>query len=167
MTMENTYRAEHCCCDVSTSGAVSTCRKCGKEGKPDKEITLKNLVKKPRLESIDNFDGFYFCETPGCEVIYFSNGQSIYLHKADVTVRVGIKETDDPIPVCYCFGWTRKKIFDQFKQQGFSTAVQEIGDRVKARECACEVNNPTGKCCLGGVNRVVNSVSHKRQEVVT
>lgn len=164
--MGNTNRAEHYCCDVSTSGTFSTCKECGKEGKPVKEITLKSLVKKPRLQSIKVLDGFYFCETPDCEVVYFNNEQGSYLNKADVKVRVGIKETDDPIPVCYCFGWTRKKILNQFKQQGFSTAVQEISDKIKAGGCACEVNNPTGKCCLGEVSKLVKSASSERQEVV-
>lgn len=27
--------------------------------------------------------------------------------KEMLTVRVGIKETEDPIPLCYCFGYDR------------------------------------------------------------
>jgi mercuric ion transport protein len=66
-----------------------------------------------------------------------------------------IKETEDPIPVCYCFGWTQEKIFSQIKQLGRSSAVEEISAKVKAGECACEINNPSGSCCLGEVNKVV------------
>lgn len=106
MIDERASESEHCCCEVSTSGGGSVCRECGNEGKAVKPVTLKSLVKKPRLESVKALDGFYFCETPDCEVVYFNNEQDIYLDKADVAVRVGIKETEDPIPVCYCFGWT-------------------------------------------------------------
>ena len=158
MVMGKMNESENCCRDVSTSKGGSVCRECGNEGKAVKAITLKSLAKKPRLESIKILDGFYFCETPGCEVVYFSNEQDAYLHKEDVTVRVGIKETDDPVPVCYCFGWTRKKIIDQLKRQGFSTAVQEISSKVKARECACDVNNPSGRCCLGDVSKLVKQI---------
>ena len=158
MLMEKINESEHRFCNGSISAGSSICRKCSNEGKPVKEITIKSFVKKPRLESIKILDGFYFCETPGCEVVYFSNEQDIYLDKADVSVRVGIKETDDPIPICYCFGWTRKKILDQLKRQGFSTAVQEISAKVKAGECACEVNNPAGRCCLGEVSKLVKQL---------
>lgn len=164
--MENTNESEDCCCDVSTNGGSSICRECSKEGKPVAEITLKSLVKKPRLESIKGLDGFYFCETPSCEVIYFNNEQDIYLHKQDVKVRVGLKEVESPISVCYCFGWTREKILDQIKQRGFSTAIKEISDKIKAGGCACDVNNPSGRCCLGEVSRLVKSVSSERQEVL-
>lgn len=158
MVEEKMNESEDCCCEVPTSGGGSVCKECGNEGKPVKTVTLKSLVKEPRLQSIKNLDGFYFCETLGCEVVYFNNEQDIYLDKADVAVRVGIKETEDPIPVCYCFGWTRKKILDQIKQKGFSTAVQEISTKVKAGKCACEVNNPAGKCCLGEVSKLVKQL---------
>lgn len=77
------------------------------------------------------------------------------MHKKDIKVRVGIKETENPIPVCYCFGWTSERIFNQIKQLGYSTAVQEISDKVKAGECVCEIKNPSGRCCLGEVNKTV------------
>lgn len=165
MSIAKKKESEHCCCAESISRVISVCRECGNEGKPIKVITLKSLVKKPGLESVKNPDDFYFCETPDCEVVYFDNEQGIYLDKADVNVRVGVKETDDPVPVCYCFGWTRKKILDQIEQKGFSIAVQEISTRVKAGECTCEINNPAGRCCLGEVSRLVKSVSGEAKEV--
>ncbi len=58
-------------------------------------------------------------------------------------------------PLDYCFGWTPERIFEQIRQSGHSTAVQEISAKVKARECACDIKNPSGRCCLGNVNKVV------------
>ncbi|MDD5474237.1 MAG: hypothetical protein PHU34_08855 [Candidatus Methanoperedens sp.] len=145
-----------CCCEIGDSkDCTSVCKECSNTGKPVMEITLKSMVKKPVLEAIGNPEGFYCCETPTCEVVYFNNEQQVYLHKQDVKVRVGIKETENPVPVCYCFGWTQKKIFDQVMQQGHSTAVREISAKIKAGECACEIKNPSGRCCLGSVNKVV------------
>ncbi len=150
-----TTQSRHTCCDVKVSGNTSICKGCGNKGIPVEEITLKSLVKEPVLEAIENLDGFYFCESPACEVVYFNNEQQVYLHKEDVKVRVGIKETENPIPVCYCFGWTQERIFEQIKQLGYSTAVKEIGAKVKAKECACDIKNPSGRCCLGNVYNVV------------
>jgi len=146
---------EHSCCSVPAEGGAFICKKCGNKGKSVKEITLKSLIKEEKLETIKSFEGFYFCETPSCRVVYFNNEQDIYLHKEDIKIRVGIKETQDPIPVCYCFGWTKDKIFNQIKQLGYSTAVQQITEKVKAGECACEIKNPSGRCCLGEVNKTV------------
>ncbi|WP_202319171.1 putative iron-sulfur cluster-binding metallochaperone [Archaeoglobus neptunius] len=145
----------HSCCDVPAGVHFSICRECGNRGKPVKEITLKNIVKEARLKAVNGLDGFYFCETSTCKVVYFNNEKNTYLRKEDVKVRVGIKETEDPIPVCYCFGWTQDRIFNQIKQLGYSTAIQEISAKVKMGECACEIKNPSGRCCLGEVSRVV------------
>ncbi|MCL5774515.1 MAG: mercuric transporter MerT family protein [Firmicutes bacterium] len=148
---------EHPCCGISPNKDFSICKECSKRGESVKEITLKNLVKEPKLEDIKNPGGFYFCKTATCNTVYFNNEQHIYLHKEDVKARVGIKETECPVPVCYCFGWTRERIFDQIRDQGESTAFQEITARVKAGECDCWKNNPSGRCCLGEVNKVVKN----------
>ena len=145
----------HSCCDIKLSEDTAICRECSCKGKPVNEITIENLVKKPVIEEIESLNGFYYCETPNCGVVYFNNEQQVYLHKEDVKVRVGIKETESSIPVCYCFGWTNKKIFEQIKRQGNSTAVKDITARVKSGECECEKKNPSGRCCLGDVNKVV------------
>ncbi|VVB90145.1 Copper chaperone CopZ [uncultured archaeon] len=146
---------DNACCDSKVSEDTAICKECGSKWKPVNRITLKSLVKEPTLEAIGNPDGFYFCETPDCGVVYFNNEQQVYLHKDDVKARVGIKETENPVPVCYCFGWTQEKIFEQIKQSGFSTAVREIGAKVKAGECTCDIKNPSGRCCIGNVNKVV------------
>ncbi|HEY6324505.1 MAG TPA: hypothetical protein VJA16_23410 [Thermoanaerobaculia bacterium] len=38
-----------------------------------------------------------------------------------------------------------------------------IRERVQAGDCACEVRNPTGRCCLGEVQRVVRELSGERR----
>lgn len=136
-------------------GETPICRECKNKGNSVKETTLRSLIKGPKLEGIKNSAGFYFCETPACRVVYFNNEQNLYLHKEDVKVRVGIKETEEPLPVCYCFGWRQEKFFNQIREQGYSTIVQEIAAKVKAKECSCEINNPTGRCCLDEANKTV------------
>ena len=145
---------QHSCCDVIELEA-SICKECGNTGKQVLEITLRSMVKEPVFVAIENPDGFYFCETSACEVVYFNNEQQVYLHKQEVKVKVGIKETENPVPVCYCFGWTKERIFEQIRQLGYSTAVKEIGAKIKADECDCDKKNPSGRCCLGEVNKTV------------
>ena len=40
-------------------------------------------------------------------------------------------------------------------ETGRSTIAERIAAEVKAGNCACEVKNPSGKCCLGDVTRTV------------
>jgi hypothetical protein len=103
---------------------------------------------------------YYFCEAPACDVVYFpSNPQAPTFHRADLLVRVGLKEKHDPVPVCYCFGVARSDIADEVRQAEKSKAAERIKGEVKAGNCACEVKNPSGKCCLGDVIRAVQNAS--------
>lgn len=147
---------QHPCCDIKEQVA-SICRECGNTGKQVLEITLRSMVKEPVLETIWYPHGFYFCETPTCEVVYFNNEKQVYLHKQDIKVRVGIRETENPVPVCYCFEWTNERIFEQIRQLGYSTAVKEIGAKIKSAECVCDKKNPSGRCCLDNVYKVVKN----------
>jgi hypothetical protein len=70
-------------------------------------------------------------------------------------VRVGAKEEADPIPVCYCFGFSRKDMENEIVSTGRSTVAERISEEVRQGNCACEVKNPSGKCCLGNVTRIV------------
>jgi len=73
----------------------------------------------------------------------------------------------DPIPVCYCFGFTRRDIHDEIAETGRSRIAEQISAEVKAGNCACEVKNPSGKCCLGNVTRVTQEVVRNLQDAGT
>src|SRR5690606_3948178 len=87
--------------------------------------------------------------------IYTTTWDSSPFRTADVKVPVYQKDPGEDVPVCYCFGWTRRRIRDELAQTGKSTASATIAAHVKAGRCGCEVNNPQGACCLGNVQAVV------------
>ena len=99
---------------------------------------------------------YYFCEARNCDVVYFaSDAQAPVFRRGDLLVPVGAKEGAEPTQVCYCFGFTRKDIKNEIAEAGRSTAADRITAEVKAGNCACQVKNPSGKCCLGDVTRAV------------
>jgi hypothetical protein len=109
---------------------------------------------------------YYFCEAPACDVVYFSlDSQASVFQRGDLLVRVGAKETVDPIPVCYCFGFMRKDIADEIACTRRSTIAERITAEVKAGRCACEMKNPSGKCCLGDLTRVTRDCLRRRPVV--
>jgi hypothetical protein len=98
--------------------------------------------------------GFRFCRSTDCEVVYF-HPDGDHLRKPDVRVRVGLKETADPVPICYCFGFTEALLAQEIRETGECSIPRRIAAEVKAGNCACEARNPQGSCCLGHVASAV------------
>ena len=144
------------CCSVKSSSQAAAVAACPVNGARSKQVdllTVRSLVRQLPLR-MPNAQ-YYFCEAQDCDVVYFSiDSQAPVFRRADLLVRVGIKEKADPIPVCYCFGFTRADIREEIVEMGRSTIAERISAEVKAGNCACEVKNPSGKCCLGSVTRV-------------
>jgi len=145
------------CCTVKDAAPAPTVMNCPVSGTKSKQVdalTVKALVR--HLPFGLGRVQYYFCGAPDCDVVYFPfNPHAPSFHRADLLVRVGVKEKSDPIPVCYCFGVTRKDIRDEIERSGKSTVAERIKAEVKAGNCACEVKNPSGKCCLGNVTRAI------------
>src|SRR5687768_4027770 len=143
-----------CCCNGEQTNVTEIrCPACGVVGKPVSITTLKHMVKPEFLDAVDT-PGFQFCRLADCDVIYFdANGLS--LRKADVRVRVGLKETEDPVPICYCFGFTEAIVRDEIESTGKSRVADLIAAEMKRNHCSCEVRNPQGSCCLGNVKAAI------------
>ncbi len=144
------------CCSVKPTDwpAVTTCPVTGRRSKQVDLLTVRSLVRQLPLGMQPT--AYYFCDDPACDVVYLpSNPQAPVFRRGDLWVRVGVKEQDDPIPVCYCFGFTRKDIVEEIRATGRSTVSARVTAEVKAGNCACEVKNPSGKCCLGNITRIV------------
>jgi len=150
------------CCFTSTPVASATapsvkpksaCPVCGQPGKLVETKTLKHTVQPCHLERV-NPPGFLFCRSADCDVVYF-HPDGDCLRKPDVRPRVGLKETEDPVPLCYCFGFTEVMAVEEIWATGKCTIPQRITAEVKAGNCACEIRNPQASCCLGNVTAAV------------
>lgn len=149
-------RVESDCCSVNakteSAPAVMACPVNGGRSKQVNMLTVKSLVRQLPLEMPNT--QYYFCDSPNCEVVYFPlDPEEPSFRRGDLIVRVGAKETEDPLPICYCFGFTRQDIWDEVCSTGKSTIAERVTTEVEADRCACEVRNPSGKCCLGDITR--------------
>src|SRR6266568_8168780 len=101
------------------------CPACGAEGKGVKATTLRSLLRPEKQTLIGDYR-YFFCGSPECEIVYFTKGSSRTFIKADLTVRVGVKEVSPPRPICYCFGHSMEEIFNEVERTGKSTVADEI-----------------------------------------
>lgn len=137
-----------------------SCPRCGRAGRLVGEETVRAMLRPGLLPRRIGPGGLRFCATPSCGVLYFDGG-AWTADKSQAQVRVGIKETDDPVPLCYCFGHTRADVVAEVASSGGSTIPERIAAEVKAGRCACETKNPSGACCLGEVRKAVKAALAK------
>ena len=165
-TVRNTQVAMQECCEFPKKRDGVVCPKNGKICKPVSRITVEALIRPEFRASLISMP-YYFCESPDCDIVYVAASEQRIIAKNQLRVRVGVKEREDPIPLCYCFGFDKKAIRDDICMIGATDIPEKITCRVKAGECRCEITNPSGNCCLGNIYRAVEgarntkSVKHK------
>ena len=137
---------------------AALCPQCGAAGRPVEVLTLKALLRPDALARLEVGASYFFCAAPACDAVYFAGEAASVYHKPDLEVRVGQKESDDPIPLCYCFGHTRASVREEIERTGGSSAPASITAHIRAGRCGCDVNNPSGACCLGEVNKTVKEL---------
>jgi len=126
----------------------------GQATRPVSRKTLESLLK-PEVKAGLKAQPYYFCDAPDCDAVYVAALGDHLITKDPLTVRVGIKETEDPVPLCYCFGYDRRNVREDIKAKGSTEIPKVITQRVKAGECRCEETNPSGGCCLGNVAKAI------------
>ncbi|MBI3130305.1 MAG: hypothetical protein HYZ13_03010 [Acidobacteria bacterium] len=150
--------AHSCCTPLAKPKAASACPACGTEGKPVKPVTLRALLQS-HLQGAVRDEVYRFCAHPDCALVYFSAGGDQTFARADLTVRVGVKERSEPRPLCYCFGHSAESMREEWSRTGKSTVLEAIKAEVKAGTCHCEVTNPGGGCCLGDITKAVKALT--------
>ena len=118
---------------------------------------------KPHLLEQAMTGTYSFCAVRECPVVYFEEQGSHRFTRDDLRVRVGVKESCDPIPLCYCFGFDESHMRDAITRTGRTTIPARISTLIREGLCACESRNPAGVCCLGEVNRAVKRLTENER----
>lgn len=146
---------------VCTAGVLPETNRCGRcagQGKPVSRKTILLMIKPELLEQA--MSGSYsFCAARDCPVVYFEDEGSDQFTVDDLRIRVGLKVKDDPIPLCYCFGFDERDIRDDISRTGNTTVPERISRLIREGFCACETRNPSGVCCLGEVNKAAKRLT--------
>ncbi len=141
-------------CEEPATLEKALCPSCHQPGKSIDDITLKAMLAVPltELRAVE----YRFCRTPGCPTVYYSVDGEQQFGEDALRERVHQKHPSaDDVLVCYCFGHSPSTIRDELAETGHSSAVERITAGIESDQCACEVRNPQGACCLGNVRAVV------------
>jgi hypothetical protein len=133
---------------------AAPCPRCGATGRVVSEETVAAMLVPTAAARLAGAE-IRFCATRDCPAVYYSRGGRI-AEKAEATIRIGAKETDDPVPLCYCFGFSLADVHRDVASTGDSTIPERIEAEIRARRCACRRKNPAGTCCLGEVRKAVS-----------
>ncbi len=138
------------------------CSSCNGQGRPVSRKTVLLMLKPGLLERA--MQGNYsFCSERDCSIVYFEDKGSQQFTVDDLRIRVGLKVNDDPIPLCYCFGFDEKHIRDEIEGSGNTSVPEKISRLIREGMCACDDRNPSGMCCLGEVNKAANRLRETSQ----
>lgn len=133
--------------------ATNGCPVCGMKGKPVQGQTVKALLA-VSLRAVHDVE-YLFCRTQTCPVVYFSLDGEQTFSTAQVRERVYQKEPDsDDVLVCYCFQHRVGEICTAAPAVQ-AAIVEDINTGINAGQCACDLRNPQGACCLGNVRGLI------------
>jgi len=145
------------------SRATNACPVCGMRGKPVQGQTVKALLS-VSLREVQGVE-YLFCKTRTCHVVYFSlDGEQTFTVE-QVRERVYQKEPDsDDVFVCYCFRHTVGHVRAASSESRMDI-VDDINTGINAGQCACDLRNPQGSCCLGNVRGLIKRIDTLAVEI--
>lgn len=144
-------------CELRNNISDSSCPVCLKTGKRVDSLTLKALLNVP-LTDVRRVQ-YRFCSTPDCPVVYYSQDGAQSFLEIRLQERVYQKHlAADDVLVCYCFRYTTESIKAEFADNRAGTIVAMINAGIQAGQCACDIRNPQGSCCLGNVRAIVRNL---------
>ncbi len=148
------------CCTVPSKSVPPTCPMNSHVTKPVGYQTVEHLVT-PEVKAVLLPQHYYFCDAPDCDVVYVSASGDHLITKHQLTVRVTVKETEYPIPLCYCFGYDRQAVHTDIQLTDIHELIMQ---RVRAGACRCEQTNPSGRCCLSSVAKAIQQAHAMKEQ---
>jgi hypothetical protein len=98
---------------------------------------------------------YRFCASPACAAVYYAPANGATLTRDQLRERVYQKEPGrNDVLVCYCFHHTAG-IAQSHEVSDRAAVLADITAGINADQCACELRNPQGTCCLGNVRALM------------
>ena len=106
------------------------------------------------------------CRAPDCAVVYYRRARAQTFH-VDELRKAAVHQKrpdDDDVLVRYCFRHSIGEIAGP-RRSGAPAILADINAGIRAGQCACDLRNPEGTCCLGNVRALMASLSASRRVI--
>jgi hypothetical protein len=153
------------CCTPSelpqSDSSHSRCPSCERHGR---SVSLRTVQAQVSLSlRALAADRYAFCATVDCPVVYFAAGTEPITHQ-QLRERVFQKAPAGDTLVCYCFRHTVAAL--EASDAGERAAIlADIIAGTREGQCACELRNPQGRCCLGNVRELLRVATLQQENV--
>jgi hypothetical protein len=138
------------------------CPQCKEAGKPVEGQTVKAVLS-VSLRAVQETE-YRFCPVATCPVVYFAADGSHYFTTSQVREQVYQKAPDeDNVLICYCFQHTAGTV-RAASSEWRAVIVADITAGIQQGQCACDLRNPQGSCCLGNVRNLIKRSRDTKQE---
>ena len=136
------------CCSGSSNSSVQACPQCSELNKKVTMKTIFHQVKFPDILEVET-NNYYYCADNNCSVGYFSQqGKTIYKNQ----LRAFSEAENNKL--CYCFDVNTEQYVNSLKDGSAVTIKKFVMQKTKAGDCACEIRNPSGHCCLANFKQL-------------
>ena len=129
------------CCNPSAEQGHPCCPTCSSRGLPVSRQTLLHQVQFPDNQSLAD-QSYAYCADPDCPTGYFSASASTIPKQ-----RLRAFQGGEPM-LCHCFDISAAT-YRAALADGSAAAIKAfVVLQTKDKLCACELRNPSGRCCL-------------------
>lgn len=139
------------CCSNPTAKTKQACPECGSTCIKVCMATLFHQVRFPENQHIAA-DDYYFCSSTQCPIAYFSVGGEIIPKQ-----RLRTFQEMQNGKLCYCFDIDAEQYLSALRANLGAPIKNWVVQRTQSGECACDIRNPSGQCCLAHFKRLENA----------
>ena len=141
------------CCSGGSISSVLVCPQCGISCKNISMKTIFHQVRFPEILDIET-DSYYYCADKTCSVGYFSQEEKV-ISKNQLRAFTELKNNK----LCYCFDINTEQYLDSLKDGAAETIKNFVIQKTKVGDCACEIRNPSGQCCLANFKQLEKTLN--------
>jgi hypothetical protein len=129
------------CCHKTSKQTSLACPNCGALSQLVSLQTVLHQVKFPQNRQLKT-EPYYFCATLDCFIGYFSVVDQITQQNliANSPIKINL--------LCYCFDISIDDYQSALVNHTSKIIKDFVTDNTKKGRCACEIKNPSGRCCL-------------------
>lgn len=142
------------CCAETPPSKRRDCPECGKSCLPVKMQTMFHQIQSPDNQRIVE-DDYAYCPNQACPVGYFSASSLI------PKLKLRAYQNGPQALLCHCFD-VSQPVYQTAIQAGTHETIKAfVVQQTKVGNCACEIRNPSGRCCLADFTRLEKAMIPK------